>query len=116
MPERGLTASVLIDSIVQHLLEEIPMNRMIRNICIALLVAAGLVASSVQVRAEDRDDRDRHEKCERRIRQAEDKLHEAVDRHGENSKQAHKRREQLEQVRRNCGRDHDHDRDDHDRH
>jgi Flp pilus assembly protein TadB len=94
------------------------MTRIVRIYCIALLTVAGLAGSSITVRAEDRDDR--HEACERRVRQAEDKLHDAIQRHGEDSRQAHKRREQLEEVRRRCGDDHDrdhHDGDhDHDQH
>ncbi|MBZ5655265.1 MAG: hypothetical protein LAO56_08285 [Acidobacteriia bacterium] len=85
------------------------MTRSIRILCIALLSIAGLVATSVPARA-DRDD-----KCERRIHQAEQDLRKAVERHGENSKQAHKRREQLEEARHRCGRDRDHDHD-HDHH
>ena len=83
------------------------MTRRFRILCIALLSLAGLVASSLPARA-DRDD-----KCERRIHQAEEKLRDAIHRHGENSKQAHKRREELEDVRRRCGRDRDHDHDHH---
>jgi len=89
------------------------MTRIFKMLCIASLTIAGLLASSIPASADD----DRHEQCERRIHQAEDKLHEAVQRHGEDSKQARKRREQLEQVRRNCGdrdhHDHDHDHDQH---
>ena len=93
------------------------MTRIIRILCIALLTIVGLVGSSLPVRAQDRDDRNnRHSQCERRIHQAEDKLRDAIQRHGENSQQAHKRREQLEQARRDCpdmdrhnDRDHDHD-------
>lgn len=67
-----------------------------------------LLGSVVPASARDRDD-----KCENRIRQAEQKLNEAVRRHGEGSRQAHKRREQLEDARRKCEhrRDRDHDRD-----
>jgi len=87
------------------------MTRSIKNLCIALLFSAGLVVSSVPAHA------DRDEGCEKRIHQAEDKLRDAVQRHGENSKQAHKRREQLEQVRQRCGDHHDHDHDhDHEQH
>jgi hypothetical protein len=88
------------------------MTRTIRILCVALLTIVGLVGSTLPVRADD----DRHERCERRIHQAEDKLRDAIQRHGEGSKQAHKRREQLEQVRRNCPDrhdDHDHDHDQH---
>ena len=42
------------------------MTRMMRILCIALLTIAGLGASSIPARADD--------KCERRIHQAEDKL------------------------------------------
>jgi len=92
------------------------MTRIIRMFCIAVLTTVGLVGSSFPARAADRDDR--HEKCERRIHQAEDKLRDAVNRHGENSKQAHKRREQLEEAKRSCGDRHDMDHHDadHDHH
>lgn len=86
------------------------MTRSIKIVCIALLSIVGLVGASVPARA------DRGDRCERRIHQAEEKLHRAVERHGENSRQAHKRREQLEEARRHCGRgdkDHDHDHDQH---
>ncbi len=77
---------------------------------IALLAIIGLCGTSLPVRADEA-----HERCERRIHQAEQKLQEAVRRHGEHSRQAQKRHEQLEETRRRCGyRDHDHDRD-HDR-
>jgi hypothetical protein len=84
------------------------MTRTLKTLCIALLSIAGLVGSSVPARA-DRDD-----KCERRIHQAEEKLRVAIQRHGENSRQAHKRRQELEEAERRCGRHHDQDRD-HDR-
>ena len=90
------------------------MTRGIRILCIALLTIAGLVGSTVPVRAQDRDDR--HSQCERRVQQAEDKLRDAIQRHGEDSRQARKRHEELEQARRNCpdmdrhnDRDHDHE-------
>ncbi|MFI5118142.1 MAG: hypothetical protein ACHP8B_15730 [Terriglobales bacterium] len=87
------------------------MTRTIKTLCIALLTIVGLVGSSLPARADD----DRHEQCEKRIHQAEDRLHDAIHRHGEDSKQARKRREQLEQVKRNCG-DRDRDHHDHDQH
>jgi hypothetical protein len=77
------------------------MTRMIRILCIALLTIAGLVGSSLPARADD--------KCERRIHQAEDRLRDAVQRHGENSKQAQKRRQELEEAKRRCGDHHDGD-------
>lgn len=80
------------------------MTRIIRIVCIALLTIVGLVGSSLPARA---DDRDRDRKCERRIHQAEDKLRDAVSRHGEDSKQARKRRHELEEAKRQCGDHHD---------
>jgi hypothetical protein len=88
------------------------MSRMIRILCVAVLTIAGLVASSIPVRA----DNDRRERCERRIHEAEEKLRDAIQRHGEDSRQAHKRREQLEQVRRDCPDIEHHDMDHHDDH
>jgi hypothetical protein len=82
------------------------MTRMMRILCIALLTIAGLGASSIPARADD--------KCERRIHQAEDKLRDAVQRHGEDSKQARKRRHELEEAKRQCGDHHDMDHHDHD--
>ncbi len=91
------------------------MTRMIRTLCVALLMIVGLVGSSLPARADDRDDR--HKRCERQIHQAEDRLRYAVQRHGEESRQAHKRRQQLEEVKRRCGDHPDRDHhDDHDQH
>ena len=87
------------------------MTRMIRILCLALLTI-GLVGSSLPARADDRDEK--HERCEKRIHQAEDKLRDAVNRHGEESRQARKRREELEEAKRRCG-DH-HDDHDHEQH
>ncbi len=87
------------------------MTRMIRILCIALLTIVGLVGSSLPARA---DDRDRDNRCERRIHQAEDKLRDAVSRHGEDSKQARKHRHELEEAKRQCGDHHDMDHHDHD--
>jgi len=83
------------------------MARFPRIFCVAVLTAVALVGSSLPARGD--------EKCERKIREAEAKLHEAVERHGENSKQARKRRDQLEDARRRCGDRHeDHHDMDHD--
>jgi hypothetical protein len=85
------------------------MTRILRILCVALLTIVGLVGSSLPARAED--------KCERDIHRAEDKLREAVQKHGESSRQAEKRRHELEEVKRRCGdrRDEHHDMD-HDHH
>ena len=65
---------------------------MIRILCLALLTI-GLVGPSLPARADDRNEK--HERCEKRIHQAEDKLRDAVQRYGEDSRQARKRRENL---------------------
>lgn len=93
------------------------MTRTIRILAVALLTIVGLVGTSLPARADDRDEH--RARCERRIHAAQDKLREAVQKHGEDSKQAHKRHEQLEQVKRDCPDYHDaehHDMDHHDDH
>jgi hypothetical protein len=54
---------------------------------------------------------DRDNGCRERIQKAEAKLRREIDRHGEHSRQAEKRRNELERVRERCGlnRDRDHD-------
>ena len=56
---------------------------------------------------------DRDHECRERIHKAEAKLRREIDRHGEHSRQAEKRRHELERARERCGgdrdRDHDHD-------
>jgi len=87
------------------------MTRIIRILCIALLTVVGLVGASLPARADNR--------CDRDIHKAEARLRDAVQRHGEESKIARKRREQLEATKRRCGDRHDdhHDHDmDHDHH
>ena len=84
-----------------------------RILCIALLTIAGLIGSSLPVHADDH-----HDRCERRIHQAEDNLRNAIAKHGEDSSQARKRRAQLDEARRDCPDvehhdDHDHDHDQH---
>jgi len=67
-----------------------------------LLLAGGVARTQAS-------DNDRH--CEQRIHKAEEKLRKAVDRYGEHSGQAEKRRHELEEAKRSCGGDRDHDRD-----
>ena len=50
---------------------------------------------------------DRDQACRERIHQAEVNLGRAVDRHGEHSQQAQKRRHELERARERCGRGRD---------
>ena len=58
---------------------------------------------------------DRDRECSERIRKAEAKLRREIDRHGEHSQQAQKRRYELDRELERCGggrdRDRDHDRD-----
>ena len=52
---------------------------------------------------------DNDRRCNQRIHKAEENLRKAVNRHGEQSRQAEKRRHELEEAQRSCGGDHDHD-------
>jgi hypothetical protein len=66
----------------------------------SLLGGAGLPGGAVTVQAQGPPDR--HYRCERRIRQAEANLQRAIARHGENSRQAERRRRELEEIRARC--------------
>lgn len=86
--------------------------KLVQKVLLSLLLGLSLVAGvSVPAQARDRDDR-----CEQKVRKAEANYNKAVRKHGEGSKQARKKREQLEQARAYCrgyadrDRDHDHDR------
>ena len=72
----------------------------------ALTVGALLLAGS----AAPLQARDNHDKCEQRIHKAEANLRREVERHGEHSRKAERRRQELENARRSCNA---HDRDDH---
>jgi hypothetical protein len=78
------------------------------GILAAVLAAIFLAGSAVPSKALDRDD-----KCEQRIHKAETNLQKAVQRHGEHSRQAEKRRHQLEETRERCRHDRDHDQEHH---
>jgi hypothetical protein len=71
----------------------------------AVLASFLFVGSVVPSRADD------HDRCERRIRKAEQNLDKEVRKHGEHSRQAEQRRRELEQARSTCHVD---DRDHHD--
>jgi hypothetical protein len=45
--------------------------------------------------------------CDQRIHRAEENLDKAIRRHGEHSREAERRRHELEEARRSCGGDHD---------
>lgn len=63
-----------------------------------------LLGSVAPAQARDRDD-----KCAQRIHKAEEKLEKEIRRHGEHSRQAGKRRRELENARRGCRGDRDRD-------
>ena len=72
----------------------------------AVFGACLLVGGVAPARAGDRD----HE-CRERIHKAEAKLRREIDRHGEHSRQAEKRRYELERALERCGRDRNRDHD-----
>jgi hypothetical protein len=81
--------------------QEKKMTRTLRILCVALLSIVGLVGASVPARADA--------KCDRDLHRAEDKLRDAVAKHGEHSPQAEKRRRELDEVRHRCNWHDDHD-------
>lgn len=69
---------------------------------LALVLAVTFMAgTAVQLRAVDDD------YCRHQIEKAERNLKKAIDRHGEHSPQADKRRHELEETREHCHHDHD---------
>ena len=66
---------------------------------LGVLLLAGGVA---RTQAGDND-----RQCQQRIHRAEEKLRKEIDRHGERSRQAEKRRHELEEAQRSCGGDRD---------
>ena len=76
------------------------MTRTIRILCIALLTVVGLVGSSLPARADER--------CDRDIHKAEDNLRVAIESTAKHSKQADKRRRELDDVRHRCHWHEDH--------
>ena len=76
---------------------------------ILFVLALGVMLLAGGVARTEASGYDRH--CDQRIHKAEEKLRKAVDRYGEHSGQAEKRRHELEEAKRSCGGDHDHDHD-----
>ena len=77
---------------------------------ISLVLSGCLLGSALPLMADRRSD------CDRRIHRAEENLNKEVRRHGEQSRQAEKRRHELNAAREQCrefdqNRDHDHDHD-----
>ena len=74
--------------------------------CGAVVLTGVFVVSSAGLAlARDHDD-----KCEERVHKAERNLERDVQKHGEHSRQAEKRRHELDEAREKCGHDRDHDR------
>ncbi|HEU4416380.1 MAG TPA: hypothetical protein VFT65_16445 [Candidatus Angelobacter sp.] len=71
---------------------------------IAAAIVCVFIAGAVPARALDRD-HDNDRRCEQRIRNAENNLHNAERKHGEHSRQAEKRRHELEEARERCHHD-----------
>ena len=77
--------------------------RVFRKIMISLVLSGWLLGGVVPLQA------DRRSECAKRIHKAERNLDKEVRKHGESSRQAEKRRRDLERAREQC-RDFDHDR------
>jgi hypothetical protein len=77
------------------------MGSKIRGAAVAILLGASLLGGAVT--SEAQTPAQRHYRCERRIRRAEADLQRAIQRHGEHSRQAERRRRELAEVRAQCG-------------
>ena len=75
------------------------MSRTLRKTGMVVLLGATLVlGASISMQAQP----NRRHQCERRIQRAEANLNRAIARHGINSRQVERRREQLARVRAEC--------------
>ena len=72
---------------------------------ILFVAALGVLLLAGGVARTQASDNDRQ--CQQRIHRAEEKLRKEIDRHGEHSRQAEKRRHELEEAQRSCGGDRD---------
>jgi hypothetical protein len=70
-----------------------------------LLLLAAVVSISTCVPVQ-RAHAETQEQCQRRIAHAEHELHEAIERHGRNSRQADRERRELRGARERCWREH----------
>jgi hypothetical protein len=66
---------------------------------IVILMAVLLCAAVPRLRAEDLD------RCQRQVAHAEHDLHEAIEKHGRNSRQANHERRELRNARERCWRE-----------
>ena len=78
-----------------------------------LVVALMASATAPRVFAQSREDID--ERCQRRIEHADHELHEAIERHGRESRQAAQKRHDLREARERCWQEHHRWWDEHDR-
>ena len=72
----------------------------------ALGISAALVAPVAVQRAFARSHEEADERCQRRIEHAEHDLHEAIEHHGRDSRQADHERRELREAREQCWREH----------
>jgi len=72
-------------------------RKLLKQLLLPAVALAGclLFTGAPQVRA-DGDD------CQRRVARADHRLHEAIERHGNNSRQAERRRQELHEARERC--------------
>ena len=77
-------------------------NRWKSILCVPALGVLLLAGGVARTQASDND-----RQCQQRIHRAEEKLRKEIDRHGEHSRQAEKRRHELEEAQRSCGGDRD---------
>ena len=66
-----------------------------------LMAAVFMLSTAGLLMARDHDDR-----CEARVHKAERALEQAERKHGEHSRQAEKKRRELDEAREHCGHDH----------
>ena len=66
------------------------------------MTAAGVVLSGLLLSTAVPARANGHEKCEKEIHEAEEELHKAIERHGADSRDAHYRRHELDEVRDRC--------------
>jgi hypothetical protein len=78
----------------------------IKSWVLSLGIAAALITPLSIPRAFAQSQEDIDERCQRRIEHAEHELHEAMEHHGRDSKQADHERRELHEAREQCWREH----------
>jgi hypothetical protein len=79
-------------------------KKFLKRMLLATTATVGLLAFAATPRASARDYDDH--RCQRRIAKADHRLHEAVEHHGWNSRQADRARHDLREARERCWREH----------